>query len=93
MKKFSTIDQIDAWTEVASQLGYTIRYDHFGGTGGGLCEFGSTRALFMDVSLSSLEQLERLEQTIGLDPLIGQIELPESIKSSLAIGAETRRAA
>lgn len=32
----STIEQIEQWVHAAEQLGYRIRYDYFGGTGGGL---------------------------------------------------------
>ena len=34
----STIEQIDQLVEIAQQLGYRVRYDYFGGTGGGVCE-------------------------------------------------------
>lgn len=86
--KFSTVDQVDAWTEVAQALGYTVRYDHFGGVGGGVCEFGGSRVLFLDVSLSSVEQLEQLEKSIGADPLIGTVELPEAIAKKVQSSAK-----
>ena len=37
--EMSTIEQIEQLVEIAQQIGYRIRYDYFGGTGGGVCEF------------------------------------------------------
>lgn len=65
----STIENIDRLTTIAEQLGYQVRYDYFGGTGGGTCEFGGKKILFMDLALTSAEQLERLETTLANDPL------------------------
>ena len=48
----STIQKIDRLTTIAEQLGYQVRYDYFGGTGGGTCEFGGKKILFMDLALS-----------------------------------------
>lgn len=66
----STIQKIDRLTAIAEQLGYQVRYDYFGGTGGGTCEFGGKKILFMDLALTSAEQLERLEEALGRDPLL-----------------------
>jgi hypothetical protein len=72
-RKKSTLEQVESWLEVASQLGYRVRYDHFGGTGGGVCEFGGQKWIFMDVSLSAFEHLAQLEEAIPLDPLYGTL--------------------
>ena len=65
------LEQVESWLETARQLGYRVRYDHFGGTGGGVCEFGGQKWIFMDVSLASCEQLSLLEESIPKDPLYG----------------------
>jgi len=53
--------------ETARSLGFRIRHDHFGGSGGGVCEFAGQKWLFMDVSISPIEQLEMLEREIPKD--------------------------
>ena len=76
----STIQKIDRLTAIAEQLGYQVRYDYFGGTGGGTCEFAGKKILFMDLALTSAEQLERLEETLARDPLLSTslaTKLPE----------------
>ena len=80
----STIQKIDHLTAIAEQLGYQIRYDYFGGTGGGTCEFAGKKVLFMDLALTSAEQLERLQDTLVKDPLFS---------SALAENESARRAA
>ena len=65
------LEQVESWLETARHLGYRVRYDHFGGTGGGVCEFGGQKWIFMDVSLASCEQLALLEESIPKDPLYG----------------------
>lgn len=66
-RKPGTLDQVELWLETARNLGYRIRYDHFGGNGGGVCEFGGQKWVFMDVALSAIEQLEMLETEIPKD--------------------------
>ena len=72
--KPSTLEQVESWLETASQLGYRVRYDHFGAGGGGVCEFGGQKWIFLDVTLSAFEHLELLEQAIPQDPLYGTLQ-------------------
>ena len=65
----STLEQIEQWLEVASEMGYRVRYDDFGSGGGGVCEFGGQKWIFIDVSLSAWEQLTMLEDTLPKDPI------------------------
>ena len=65
---FSTLERVESWLEIAKELGYRVRYDHFGGTGGGVCQFGGQKWIFMDVSLNTHEQLEQLKDAIPNDP-------------------------
>ncbi|MEL7498942.1 MAG: hypothetical protein AAFN77_15145 [Planctomycetota bacterium] len=60
----SAIEQIEQLTRVAEGSGYRIRHEYFGGTGGGVCEFGGKKFLFLDLALSSLEQLALLQQVL-----------------------------
>jgi hypothetical protein len=68
----NTVAQIDHWIEVARSLNYEVRYDYFGGTGGGVCIVGGKKCLFIDLALSPIEQLELLRAAIGDDPLAPQ---------------------
>ena len=65
----STIERIEKLIETAQQLGYRIRHDYFGGTGGGKCEFGGQKWIFIDLALTSVEQLDQLQEALANDPL------------------------
>jgi len=82
-KSMSTIEQIDRLVQVAEQLGYRIRYDYFGGTGGGMCEFSGNKWLFLDLALTSGEQLEQLQQALANEPLLSTVDLPSEIQESV----------
>ena len=64
----SIIAQLDQSIEVARQQGYHVRFDWFGGTGGGVCQVNGKKVLFIDLALSSVEQLEVVRLSIENDP-------------------------
>lgn len=68
----NTIEQMEQLLESARQNGYRIRYDYFGGTGGGACFVGGAKWLFIDLALSSIEQLEQLQTALADEPLINR---------------------
>ena len=81
----STIDQLDQLITIAQQLGYRTRYDYFGGTGGGVCEFSGSKWLFIDLALTSAEQLEQLRTALADEPLLSTIapqEMAEAMRGS-----------
>ncbi len=71
----SVVEQFEQLIEIAQQLGYRIRYDYFGGTGGGICEFGGTRWMLIDLGMSSVERLEKLQSELAEEPLMGSLSL------------------
>jgi hypothetical protein len=72
----STIERIDQLIEIAQQLGYRIRHDYFGGTGGGKCEFGGQKWLFIDLAMTSVEQLDQLQEALADEPLLPAVAAP-----------------
>lgn len=80
----STIEQVDQLVEIAQQLGYRVRYDYFGGTGGGVCEFSGNKWLFLDLALTSGEQLEQLLSALANEPLLSTVTINEDIQQELA---------
>ena len=67
----TTIQQLDALILVAQENGYQIRYEYLGGAGGGLCEFGGRKWLFVDLALNAIETLEMVRTSLLSDPSIG----------------------
>ena len=75
--------------DLAKQLGYTIRMEDLGGEGGGICEFGGKKWLFVDLTASSADQLQRTCDSLRLDPQLSGFALSPQIDQALS----TRRAA
>lgn len=67
------VKQLEGWLEVAQQLGYQVRYDYFGGTGGGICQFGGRKYLFVDLALSPQDQLDAVARALRKEPLLAVV--------------------
>ena len=80
----STIQEFDQLIAIAETPGYRIRYDYFGGTGGGVCEFAGTKWLFIDLALTCNEQLEQLRDTLAKEPLLSTLKLDDSIRDEIS---------
>ena len=76
----STIERIEQLVGIAQQLGYRVRYDYFGGTGGGCCQIGGGKWLFIDLALTSSEQLELLQKSLSNEPLLFTAAPPEVLE-------------
>lgn len=83
----SAVLQLERLLAVAEQLGYRIRYENFGGSGGGACEFGGQRYLFVDLSLNTIEQLEQVRTALGQDPGLPLAKLPLAIQADLGLAS------
>ena len=68
----SLITQLEQSIESARQQGYDIRFDWFGGTGGGICQVNGKKVLFIDLALSPVEQLERIRVALDSDTPIAR---------------------
>jgi len=63
-----TVELLEQCCEVARQLGYQIRHEWLGGSGGGVCEFGGRKWIFIDLALNADEQLAQVTRALQQDP-------------------------
>lgn len=84
-----TVDLLAECLTVAKHLGYQVRQEWLGGVGGGVCQFGGRRWIFLDLGLNAAEQLEQAATALRQDPAVHQLEL----SAPLARILEMRRAA
>jgi hypothetical protein len=75
-----TVEMRERMIRVAEELGYSVRQEWLGGTGGGLCEFGGRRHIFLDLALSAVEQLDQLAGALADDPGIHSLKLPAAMQ-------------
>ena len=80
-----TVELLEQAIATAQQLGYGIRQEWLGGIGGGACEFGGQKWIFIDLSLNAIEQLDQVSDALRADVAIHTIELSESMRKCLGV--------
>jgi hypothetical protein len=78
-----TVELLEQAIGVAEQLGYQVRQEWLGGSGGGGCEFAGRKWIFIDLSLSTVEQLDQVTETLRADPGLTTVELPSPTRRLL----------
>jgi len=63
-----TVEMLERLKELAENAGYTVRHEWLGGVGGGACEFAGRKWIFIDLSLSVVEQLDQVALALQDDP-------------------------
>ncbi|HHM12755.1 MAG TPA: hypothetical protein ENJ16_04320 [Planctomycetaceae bacterium] len=86
-----TVELLQEARWVAERLGYQIREENLGGVGGGACEFGGRKWLFVDLAQTAPEQLEAVTATLRDDPSTSALQ--SQLSPQLAWHLGLRRAA
>jgi hypothetical protein len=60
-----SVAQLEQLIELARQQGFEVRYEDLGGCGGGICEYGGKRWLFIDLAVSTEETWESLQAALN----------------------------
>ena len=80
-----TVELLELALKAAENLGYGIRHEWLGGSGGGACEFAGRKWIFVDLALNPVEQLEQVSAALRADPSIYAIQLPADLRKHLGI--------
>ena len=65
-----TVEMLQRLMELAERAGYTVRHEWLGGVGGGACQFAGRKWIFVDLSLSVVEQLDQVAEALRCDPTV-----------------------
>ena len=84
-----TVELLERLKDLADKAGYTIRHEWLGGSGGGKCEFAGRKWIFVDLSLSVVEQLDQVSAALKDDPAVIALRAPAPVQRQL----DLRRAA
>ena len=76
-----TVELLEQSLNVVQQLGYSIRHEWLDGDGGGVCEFGGKKWVFVDLAQSADEQLESVVEAILNEPSHTQLEITGTLGS------------
>jgi hypothetical protein len=86
----SSVELLETALELSQRLGFTIRQEFLGGSGGGACELRGRKYLFVDLALHITEQLEQVCEALRDDPQLLKIGIPAELRPHLV--APRRRA-
>ena len=78
-----TVELLEQALETARQMGYKIRHEWLGGTGGGACEFSGQKWIFVDLALNAVEQLEQVREALRDDPAVHVVEMLRPVQKLL----------
>jgi hypothetical protein len=80
-----TVELLEQALAVAEQLGYHVRHEWLGGSGGGACEFAGKKWLFVDLARNPVEQLDQVAAALLADPAIYTVDLSPALRKLLGI--------
>jgi len=80
-----TVELLEIAIAEADKLGYEVRQEWLGGTGGGRCEFAGRRVIFIDLALNSAEQLDQVIEALLDDPAFFTVKVPRELQPLLGI--------
>ena len=73
-----TVEQLEHALARAKKLGYRVKHDWLDGCGGG-CEIAGQKWIYLDLALSTDEQLEQVLEVLSGQPMPAEAE-PQAAK-------------
>lgn len=80
-----TVDLLEQALQTAQRLGYKLRQEWLGGSGGGGCEIKGQKWMFLDLALSPSEQLEQVAEALMREPGIARLDLSPPLRKLLRL--------
>ncbi len=80
-----TVELLEHALDLAGRLGYQIRHEWLGGIGGGGCELGGRKVLFLDLALAPIDQLDQVVETLRREPDAAGLPVPHQLSDMLAV--------
>ena len=71
--------------DLAKQLGYALRQDWLGGSGGGACEIRGRKVLFLDVASGPADQLDQVLDALVRDPKALELPMSAALQGMLRV--------
>lgn len=87
-----TVDLLDQAIALAGRLGYRVRQEWLGGSGGGGCEIRGEKWLFVDLAQTPAEQFTQVLEALRTESLPAVCETDGAEVASIPISQELRRA-
>lgn len=80
-----TVELLDQAFLAIKRLGYQIREECVGGSGGGICVVHGQKWFFLDPSLDVNDQFELVCDALRSDPAVYQLALPAQLSERIGV--------
>jgi len=80
-----TVELLEEAIALAEQLGYRVRQEWLGGSGGGDCEIKGQKCIFLDLAVGPSDQLDLVLETLRREPGAVSLPMPYRIRQLLAV--------
>jgi hypothetical protein len=84
-----SVELLEEAQNAAREIGFEIREEWFGGSGGGACAVRGRKILFLDLNLGPRQRLDQVLTALRADPQTAEIMTTTTLRRVL----ETREAA
>ena len=80
-----SVQRMEAAIALAQRLGWKVRYEYLGEVGGGACEIGGQKWIFIDLALTPYEQLDQVIEALKGDAGIHTADVPDCLHMELEL--------
>ena len=80
-----TVELLSHALNLVERLGYRVRQEWLGGSGGGGCELKGRKVLFLDLALGPADQLEQVLATLRHEPDAAGLLMPHQLRELLTL--------
>ena len=80
-----TVELLEEALELAGRLGYQVREEWLGGSGGGGCELKGRKILFLDLALAPVDQLDQVVQTLHREPNVAALAMGHQLRQLMDV--------
>jgi len=80
-----TVELLEEAIALAERVGYLVRQEWLGGSGGGDCQIQGQKWIFLDLAVGHLDQLELVLKTLRREPEAAALPMPYQLRELLAV--------
>jgi hypothetical protein len=80
-----TVDLLEEAIALAENVGYQVRQEWLGGSGGGRCEVKGRKCLFLDLAVGPRDQLDVVIEALRVEPSLHGLPMSCHLSELLAV--------
>ena len=80
-----TVELLEEAIALAEKVGYQVRQEWLGGSGGGRCEGKGRKWLFLDLAVGPRDQLDVVIEALRLEPTVSALPMSHHLGDLLGV--------